>query len=479
MSTYADYPIALEVIRFLEGDAVYGPAAYEPIKDWLDKEGLLSLVQNPLGQNDEVTDPNRLLWYYNDAKAQVLFSLIRMLPIEVFDTVTDEQLTAFAKILQLEQVFLKDCCSLLEQVMGATQSIDYPDKEKQQLSLEAFRLQLASIDNLLRAWSERLPWLIDSERQAYFNEVPIRWGTDDAVFLYKQGLTDWFLFHPSFERFVGSELEHLDEVPAQVRPIMGRVVRFCQAMEADDSPDHEELLRRMDERLKAFGIELTELERLFCEKKAAYRKAFMALRSGTCKLDEVDQSLWDDSLVDMALMTDWSQIKLLKKPWLTPLRCEHAIALGDVSLIQYIPYEYQTVDIVDVVLKENVDLVMYVNPDCMTLDMAYRVAETKGHLLRYIPSRLITDGVAEKALRENVASWLFVPEDKRSVHVCQVVVELEPYCLSQVPMEKRTLEVCLTAVSKVPKLARYVPEKVWNDALFWKNVEKLGLRLAR
>ena len=134
MSTYADYPIALDVIRFLEGDAVYGPAAYEPIKDWLDKEGLLSLVQNPLGQNDEVTDPNRLLWYYNDAKAQVLFSLIRMLPIEVFDTVTDEQLTAFAKILQLEQVFLKDCCSLLEQVMGATQSIDYPDKEKQQLS---------------------------------------------------------------------------------------------------------------------------------------------------------------------------------------------------------------------------------------------------------------------------------------------------------------------------------------------------------
>lgn len=479
MSVFSDYPIALGVVQFLQGDIVYSAADYEPIKAWLEQIGLLPLVENPLASVGEEPDSTMVRWYYNDARAQVLFALLRTLPVEVVDTATDEQLTAFVKVLQLQRTYLEDCCTMVEQVVQLTADVAYRRKEDHKQMLEAWRLELASIESLLSVWGERLPWLRESERDTLFNELAQRWSVDDAVFLYKQGLSDELLSHPLFESCVGAELQQLESVPLQIRPIIGRVVRVCQAMEADGTPAHAELMARVDGRLKALDIQLTEGERLFCAKPTAYRQAFKALRSGELKLDQVDQSLWDDALVDVSLLTDWSQIKTLKKPWLTQLRCEHAIALCDVQLLQYVPYEFQSAEMLDVALMEEVELVRYANPDCLTLDMAYRVAGTKGQLLRYLPARLITDKVAEKALRQNIAAWPFIPEEKRSVRVCQVAVEVDPNCLSQVPVDKRTVEVCLTAVAKEPKVARFIPETVWNDQQFWCKVREMGLTIIR
>lgn len=472
MNSFYDYPIAVGVVRFLRGGILYSPADYEPIKDWLAQLGLLMKVADPV-TFDADFDRDLVRFFSNDNRAQVVYALIRTLPAGVLNSATDEDLTLIAEVLLIQRTYRRDCCNTLEQVLEATKSFEYRLREEHQQLVQAWRLELASIQTLLDDWQDRLPILQETEQALLFNELPQRFCVDDAVFLYKEGISDWLMTHPLFDRLVGAELEHLNQVPLSVRSIVGRLVRLCQAMDDDGSEAHSVLLRRIDDRLKTEGINLTEGELAFCARPIAYRLAFKALRSGDRKLNDVDGSLWDDLLVDVSLRADWNQIKELKKPWLTQLRCEHAIALGDVHLLQFIPLEFQTVDMLYVALKEDEELIRYANPELMTLELAYDVVAAKGLLLRYIPKKFITEGVVKEALTQNVAAWPFVPEAQRTELVSQVAVEIDPNCLSQVPEACRTHRVCLSAIKQEPKVARFVPQQVWNDPAFQKEALEL------
>lgn len=474
MDFFSDFPIARGVIRFLEGGILYSAADYEPIKDWLVEVGLWNKVSNPT-QSDAAFEQDIIRFFYNDNRAQVVYALVRALPDGVLDTATDEELTLIAQVLLMQRMYREDCCKTLEQVLEATQSFKYRLREEHELLLKAWRVELDSIDNLLDCWKDRLPILRDDTLPELFDELPQHCCVDDAVFLYKEGLSDWLLAHPDFERLVGAELEHLESVPGRLRAIVGRVVRLCQSMEDDGSERHKELMRAIDKRLSDNGITPTEGEMAFSARPIAYREAFKALRSGSRKLSEVDESLWDDLLVDVSLRTDWSQIKQLPKAWLTPLRCEHAVAWGDPYLFQYVPKECQTLDMVYLAVQTESELVRYANPDVMSLELAYEIVTAKGQLLRLVPQRLITEGVAKEALKQNIAAWLFIPEAKRTVSVCQVAVEVDPNFLSEIPESCRTAAVCLSAVAREPKMARYVPKAVWNDPAFRKEADRLGL----
>ena len=466
-TSFYEYPNADKVMGFLRKGPLFKPTDIEPVRGWLESHGLLEAALRPKKGVEMVHDSVMVKWFYNEVRFQMLFELLTEVPRELERTIKEVDYYMMADILLIDRSYreylVKTCSELLHLAGGH----GFESRETYEDLIKSSKDRIELIDGILANWREFFPTLALSDREFLIDRIRLNFTVNDAFFLYREGISDILMGDDHFEEYVGAELEHLGELPEDIRPIVGRVVRFCQAMHHIGFKEQEEVLARIDKRLEEYGIEFRNYERIFMDFPKYYREDYRRIRSGELTLGDLeDYERRDERMVEMALKVDPGAIRFLDEYDVTEDMAYRAVTLGSPENIRYIRDVLQTRELLSEALERDPEVCVYVNEERWDESLALIVVRQKGVLLNKLPFWCVSEDVAITAIRQNVAAMVFAPEHCRTERFYTEAVTLDPHAIANVPEEHRTVDICLLAVRKDPNMAKYVPDRIKEDPAF-------------
>ena len=252
-----------------------------------------------------------------------------------------------------------------------------------------------------------LPERLETEEQRLIKRFSF-WQASGytADYLYLEGLSDDLMASDFLHSTLQDDLSNLQAAPESCRALIARTVRLCNVVDQDGSLEKEERLQRIDNVILDYNFHIPMSEWDFVSLPDGYLTAYMKLRAGEIRLNEVEQSLTDERMCRCAVYVHPDDIAYVPQSFCRLDMADYALSYGSPENLRYISQDMQTPQQVALALSRDPMTANYANPDLVSYEIAsaivLKVSRPKNSLAMsacfVMCSPLKMEGKAQRAL---------------------------------------------------------------------------------
>lgn len=216
-----------------------------------------------------------------------------------------------------------------------------------------------------------LPERLETEEQRLIKRFSF-WQASGytADYLYLEGLSDDLMASDFLHSTLQDDLSNLQAAPESCRALIARTVRLCNVVDQDGSLEKEERLQRIDNVILDYNFHIPMSEWDFVSLPDGYLTAYMKLRAGEIRLNEVEQSLTDERMCRCAVYVHPDDIAYVPQSFCRLDMADYALSYGSPENLRYISQDMQTPQQVALALSRDPMTANYANPDLVSYEIA-------------------------------------------------------------------------------------------------------------
>lgn len=291
-----------------------------------------------------------------------------------------------------------------------------------------------------------------------------------ADYLYLEGLSDELMGSSFLKETIREDLSNLQAAPENCRSLIARTVRLCNVVDQDGSTEKAERLERIDNVIldNKFNVPMSEWD--FVSLSEDYLAAYMKIRAGVIRLNDVDGSLLDERICRCAVYTCPDDLAFVPASFISMDMADFAVSCGSSDNLQYIPRSLQTPEQVALAVSRDPMAIRFVNPGLVTFEMASSVVLRNGLVISLLPldnfDRNQRVALVQLALVQNPQAIEYIPHSMLVPEIMAIAVRRDYTSFAKVPVCLRTADMMLYMLFVNPCLGEYVPKRLLSDPVF-------------
>lgn len=269
------------------------------------------------------------------------------------------------------------------------------------------------------------------------------------------------------------DLSNLQAAPESCRALIARTVRLCNVVDQDGSLEKEERLQRIDNVILDYNFHIPMSEWDFVSLPDGYLTAYMKLRAGEIRLNEVEQSLTDERMCRCAVYVHPDDIAYVPQSFCRLDMADYALSYGSPENLRYISQDMQTPQQVALALSRDPMTANYANPDLVSYEIASAIVLKDGRAIQFLRPENYTNqqftALAQLALIQSPDVLKYIRPKFQTKEVIAVAVRKDYRCFKQIPVQQRTAEMMIYFLFVDPRIGEFVPVMLLKDEVFRKK----------
>ena len=319
-----------------------------------------------------------------------------------------------------------------------------------------------------------LPERLETEEQRLIKRFSF-WQASGytADYLYLEGLSDDLMASDFLHSTLQDDLSNLQAAPESCRALIARTVRLCNVVDQDGSLEKEERLQRIDNVILDYNFHIPMSEWDFVSLPDGYLTAYMKLRAGEIRLNEVEQSLTDERMCRCAVYVHPDDIAYVPQSFCRLDMADYALSYGSPENLRYISQDMQTPQQVALALSRDPMTANYANPDLVSYEIASAIVLKDGRAIQFLRPENYTNqqftALAQLALIQSPDVLKYIRPKFQTKEVIAVAVRKDYRCFKQIPVQQRTAEMMIYFLFVDPRIGEFVPVMLLKDEVFRKK----------
>ena len=306
-----------------------------------------------------------------------------------------------------------------------------------------------------------LPERLETEEQRLIKRFSF-WQASGytADYLYLEGLSDDLMASDFLHSTLQDDLSNLQAAPESCRALIARTVRLCNVVDQDGSLEKEERLQRIDNVILDYNFHIPMSEWDFVSLPDGYLTAYMKLRAGEIRLNEVEQSLTDERMCRCAVYVHPDDIAYVPQSFCRLDMADYALSYGSPEQVAR-------------ALSRDPRTANYANPDLVSYEIASAIVLKDGRAIQFLRPENYTNqqftALAQLALIQSPDVLKYIRPKFQTKEVIAVAVRKDYRCFKQIPVQQRTAEMMIYFLFVDPRIGEFVPVMLLKDEVFRKK----------